>query len=205
MLQIALEGKGAMPPKGGNPNLDDFEVARAVVYMANQSGASFDEPQEPAAEGEAAADSQTDEGSTAAKNDAQTQQPAESASAQSSQEQEASPNEDESSASSSDSASSNASESSSESQQTAAAPAEIDPAGEKLYNTVCLACHAAGVAGAPKLGDKAAWEPLIAKGTDALVSTVISGKGAMPPKGGAVQASDADIRAAVQFMVSKAQ
>jgi len=53
LLKIALEGKGAMPAKGGNPALSDFEVARAVVYMANSSGASFDEPAEPAAEGEA--------------------------------------------------------------------------------------------------------------------------------------------------------
>ncbi|WP_345252046.1 c-type cytochrome, partial [Pigmentiphaga soli] len=47
MLQVALHGKGAMPAKGGNPDLDDFEVARAVVYMANNSGANFPEPAEP--------------------------------------------------------------------------------------------------------------------------------------------------------------
>lgn len=48
MLKIAIEGKGAMPPKGGNPMLDDFEVKRAIVHMANQSGASFPEPELPA-------------------------------------------------------------------------------------------------------------------------------------------------------------
>src|SRR5690606_13417947 len=53
MLNKAIHGVGAMPPKGGNPSLSDFEVARAVVYMANKSGASFDEPKEPAAEGKA--------------------------------------------------------------------------------------------------------------------------------------------------------
>lgn len=52
LLKIALEGKGAMPAKGGNPTLSDFEIARAVVYMANQSGGSLPEPEEPAAEGE---------------------------------------------------------------------------------------------------------------------------------------------------------
>src|SRR5690606_33183681 len=53
MVKNAIHGIGAMPPKGGNPSLSDFEVARAVVYIANKSGASFDEPKEPAAEGKA--------------------------------------------------------------------------------------------------------------------------------------------------------
>ena len=48
MLKVALEGKGAMPPKGGNPTLSDFEIQRAIVYMANQSGGSLPEPEEPA-------------------------------------------------------------------------------------------------------------------------------------------------------------
>ncbi|MCB5363717.1 cytochrome c5 family protein [Pusillimonas sp. CC-YST705] len=56
LMKVALEGKGAMPPKGGNPTLSDFEIERAVVYMANQAGGSFPEPAEPAAEGDAAAD-----------------------------------------------------------------------------------------------------------------------------------------------------
>src|SRR3546814_7953844 len=54
MVKNAIHGVGAMPPKGGNPSLSDFEVERAVVYIANQSGASFEEPKEPA--GDAAAD-----------------------------------------------------------------------------------------------------------------------------------------------------
>ena len=75
-------------------------------------------------------------------------------------------------------------------------------AGKALYESACLACHAAGVAGAPKLGDKAAWEPRLAAGIDGLTASVIKGKGVMPAKGGAAQASDADIRAAVEFMVA---
>ena len=71
--------------------------------------------------------------------------------------------------------------------------------------SACLACHAAGVAGAPKFGDKAAWAPRVALGIDALTASVIKGKNAMPPKGGAAAASDADIKAAVQYMVSAAK
>ncbi|MDH4287827.1 MAG: c-type cytochrome [Aquincola sp.] len=81
----------------------------------------------------------------------------------------------------------------------AAAPkADAAPA---LYGQVCVACHAAGVAGAPKIGDKAAWAPRLAAGVDGLTASVIKGKGAMPPKGGS-GASEADIKAVVAYMVS---
>ena len=84
----------------------------------------------------------------------------------------------------------------------AAAPAS--GAGEALYKQVCVACHAAGVAGAPKLGDKAAWAPRIGTGLETLYASATKGKGAMPPKGGSA-ASDADIHAAVDYMVSAAK
>jgi cytochrome c5 len=87
-------------------------------------------------------------------------------------------------------------------QQTAAAGGAN--AGEALYKQTCVACHGAGVAGAPKFGDKAAWAPRIKQGLDALVQNAIKGKGAMPPKGGS-SASDADMRAAVQYMVNAAK
>ncbi len=77
-------------------------------------------------------------------------------------------------------------------------------AGEALYKQACVACHAAGVAGSPKFGDKAAWAPRIKTGLDMLTTSVIKGKGAMPPKGGSA-ASDADIRSAVEYMVSAAK
>jgi cytochrome c5 len=66
---------------------------------------------------------------------------------------------------------------------------------------VCSACHATGVAGAPKVGDKAAWAPRAAQGIDALTASAIHGKGAMPPKGGS-SASDAEIKAVVTYMVN---
>ena len=77
-------------------------------------------------------------------------------------------------------------------------------AGEALYKQACVACHAAGVAGSPKFGDKAAWAPRIKTGLDMLTASAIKGKGAMPPKGGSA-ASDADIRSAVEYMVNAAK
>ncbi len=77
-------------------------------------------------------------------------------------------------------------------------------AGEALYKQACVACHAAGVANAPKFGDKAAWAPRIKTGLDTMTASVIKGKGAMPPKGGST-AADADIRSAVEYMVSAAK
>jgi cytochrome c5 len=87
----------------------------------------------------------------------------------------------------------------------AAAPqAAAAGGGEALYKQACSVCHAAGVANAPKLGDKAAWAPRLKTGMPALVASVVNGKGAMPPKGGST-ASEADIRAAVEFMASAAK
>ena len=78
----------------------------------------------------------------------------------------------------------------------------MDPAkGKEIYNTVCQACHATGAAGAPKFGDKAAWAPRIGKGLDDLVASATKGLNAMPPKGG-YSGSDAEFRAAVEYMVN---
>lgn len=77
--------------------------------------------------------------------------------------------------------------------------------GAAVYAAVCLACHGSGVAGAPKAGDKAAWAPRIATGTAALVKSVLAGKGAMPPKGGGADLSDAEIKAAVVHLTGLAK
>ena len=71
-----------------------------------------------------------------------------------------------------------------------------------MYDTACIACHAQGVGGAPKFGDKVAWADRVKDGLPHLVEEVIKGKGAMPPKGGRPDASDADIKAAVEYMVA---
>lgn len=81
-----------------------------------------------------------------------------------------------------------------------AAPGKAD--GKKVYDTACMACHATGAAGAPKLGDKAAWAPRLKAGTDALYASSVKGKGAMPPKGGNASLSDAEVKAAVDFLVA---
>jgi cytochrome c5 len=90
----------------------------------------------------------------------------------------------------------------------AAEPAKTDAGGAvpALYTQLCQTCHATGVAGAPKLGDKAAWAPRIAdaKNIDGLTAIAIKGKGAMPPKGGS-NASDAEIKAVVTYMVDSAK
>lgn len=86
----------------------------------------------------------------------------------------------------------------------AAATAGAAADGKALYDKTCFACHAAGVAGAPKFGDKAAWAPYVAQGLENMVKIAISGKGAMPPKGGST-ASDEEIHAAVQYMVDNAK
>lgn len=99
----------------------------------------------------------------------------------------------------------------------APAPAPAAPAtgggnlakGESIYKQSCFACHAAGVAGAPKLGDKAAWAPRIAQGNETLYTHSIKGfqgkAGMMPPKGGNMSLSDADVKAAVDYMVAQSK
>jgi len=81
--------------------------------------------------------------------------------------------------------------------------------GAATYNASCAACHAAGVAGAPKYGDKAAWAPRIAQGNETLYTHALKGfqgkKGVMPAKGGNMSLADADVKAAVDHMVSKAK
>ena len=90
-------------------------------------------------------------------------------------------------------------------QAAAAAPA-AELGGEEVFNMACMACHGAGVAGAPKMGDKAAWGPRIAKGDETLHKHAIEGfqgtAGFMPPKGGRMDLADKSIINAVDFMVA---
>lgn len=78
--------------------------------------------------------------------------------------------------------------------------------GKKIYDSACAVCHAAGVAGAPKAGDKAAWAPRLKSGVNALYASGLKGKGAMmPAKGGNAALSDADVKAAVDYLAAMAK
>lgn len=102
----------------------------------------------------------------------------------------------------------------------AAAPATPAPApapaagadlakGEDVYKKTCAMCHATGVAGAPKPGDKADWQPRIAQGEAVLYEHALKGftgaKGMMPPKGGNTALSDEEVKAAVDYLVAQAK
>jgi cytochrome c5 len=92
-------------------------------------------------------------------------------------------------------------------QAAAAKPAaKAGPAdGKAIYDKVCFACHQQSVAGSPRLGDREAWGPRIKQGVPTLVQSVLKGKGAMPPRGGAPALSEAEARAAVEFMVGQSK
>lgn len=76
--------------------------------------------------------------------------------------------------------------------------------GMSLYKSACFACHDNAVAGSPKFGDIEQWKPRIATGMDAMVKTVITGKGAMPPNGG-TQFTEAQIKEVVEYMANSAK
>jgi cytochrome c5 len=77
--------------------------------------------------------------------------------------------------------------------------------GKSIFEANCAACHATGVAGAPKAGDKAAWAERIKQGAATLHEHALQGKGAMPPKGGNMSLSDADVKAAADYMIGLAK
>lgn len=155
----------------GGGAFSDLEIGRAVVHMVNASGGKMDEPAAPAA-ADGAAPAAAPEATAAPVAEAAAPVVVAAAAAE---------------------------------PAAAAAPAPAATVaagtGEALYKQACSVCHVAGVAGAPKFGDKAAWAPRVAGGLDALTASVIKGKGAMPPKGGSA-ASDADIKAAVEYMLA---
>jgi cytochrome c5 len=74
--------------------------------------------------------------------------------------------------------------------------------GADVYTASCVACHGAGVLGAPKLNDAAGWTPRLEKGMDALLSNAINGINAMPPKGTCMNCSDDEIKAAIEHMIA---
>lgn len=76
-----------------------------------------------------------------------------------------------------------------------------DDIGQAVYTKSCASCHASGVMGAPKVGDKDAWSSLIEEGLEVLTHNAINGEGKMPPKGGNMQLTDEEVKAAVAYMM----
>jgi len=77
--------------------------------------------------------------------------------------------------------------------------------GKATYTQICRACHATGVAGAPVLGDRAAWAARLPAGFDALLQSALRGKGGMPPKGGNAGLTDSQVREAVEYMIAQSK
>jgi cytochrome c5 len=86
---------------------------------------------------------------------------------------------------------------------TGSAPTTPLRSGEAVYNAACMACHTSGAAGAPKLGDKAAWSPRVAQGSGTLAQHAVQGFKGMPAMGGCTTCSEAEIKAAVEYLAAK--
>ncbi len=230
----AVKGIRAMPPKGGNPDFENIEIERAVVFMANKSGGNWKEPPAAATATGKGTDRTGEEvvkaacakchltgergapkiGDSAAwtprvaKGLATVTQaalkghggmPARAGMADLSDVEvkraiEFMFNSGVAKAAASAPAVASAAP--------ASAPANGKVDGKKIYAATCAACHGAGIAGAPKFGDKAVWAPRLKAGIDAVYAIALKGKGAMPAKGGNASLADADVKAAVDYMVA---
>jgi len=229
ITQDALKGIRQMPARGGNPDLSDTEFASAVVYMANQAGANWKEPKAkpaPSAElsgakivevqcskchqtgvggapkiGDRAAwlkrgkngitalalaatrghDNMPARGGMPQLTDAEFRSAVLFMFNQSGVETK-------------------------DPKTESPEPAKADAGkGKSVFEANCTVCHATGVAGAPKAGDKAAWAPRIKTGMPALYASALKGKNAMPPKGGNMALSEADVKAAVDYLTGLAK
>lgn len=179
MVKVAIAGVNAMPARGGNPDLSDIEIARAIVYMANKSGGNLKEPDAPK---DAAAAPQKPAAAPVEMAKVPDPSPAPST------------------------VPANTIKSAAATSGAAAAPAAASgDKGQSVYNTACMACHSTGAAGAPKTGDKGAWGPRLAKGNATLYEHAIKGFNAMPAKGGNTALSDADVKAAVDYLVAQSK
>ena len=224
MLETAKTGKGAMPPMGTDPTLSDSELKGAIIYMLGKAGVDTSSlvSGEKVAENPAVTENKSVE-------DVVTSKKAEMEEASTAAMPSAQGSEVNNSSSDSEGAELSAPMAPSAPEPPApddvsvetapAAVAAATPSAEssmkssidaaKLYSTTCFACHDTGAAGAPKVGDTAAWKERIATGQEALYESAIKGKttptGVMPPKGGYMNLTDDEVKAIVDFMVSKSQ
>lgn len=187
LFTSALNGLGAMPPKGGQMQLPDADIKSATAYMLAQVSDLVSATQEESAPEEATTPEPAKEES--APEEATTPEPTQEESAPEEATTPEPTREDPESETTEPIAS----------QET---PLDLAK-GEQVYNSACIICHAQGLAGAPKFGDKAAWAPRLAKGQEALDASALNGLGGMPPKGGQMQLPDQDVKAAVAYMTSQ--
>ena len=220
LVKNAVNGIRSMPARGGDPTLTDEEITNAVVYMTGKAGHDLS-AQVKKADGAAAAAPAEQAAAPAAAPAEQAAAPAAAAPAeQAAAPAAAAPAEQAAAPAAVAPAEQAAAPAAAAPAEQAAAPAAAAPAeqaaapaaapaagvdGEKVYKSVCFACHDSGVANSPKLGDKAAWGPRLATGKDALYNSALHGKNAMPAKGGNPALSDDEVKAAVDFMMSQAQ
>ena len=221
LVKNAVNGIRSMPARGGDPTLTDEEITNAVVYMTGKAGhdlsaqvkkadgAAPAAPAEQAAAPAAAAPAEQAAAPAAAAPAEQAAAPAAAAPAEQAAAPAAvAPAEQAAAPAAAAPAEQAAAPAAAAPAEQAAAPAAAPAAGvdgEKVYKSVCFACHDSGVANSPKLGDKAAWGPRLATGKDALYNSALHGKNAMPAKGGNPALSDDEVKAAVDFMMSQAQ
>ncbi len=219
LIKTAINGKGAMPPRGGNPSISDEEIKNAIIYMTTQAGFQLDSasPKKSTSTDTTSSTHDTNETNPESAGNAQENLPktqtASAASAASAKRIEppqpitaptppappTPPTE----------AASTPPQPVMENVAAATTPATNNEAnlklGEKTYKSNCFACHASGVAGAPKLEDKANWAPRLATGKETLYQSALNGKGVMPPKGGNMGLTDNAVKAAVDYMINQTQ
>lgn len=150
LIPVALRGARKMPPRGGNPELHDQEVARAVVYMANAAGGKFEMPTQATIDAWVVADRAK------------------------------------------------------LAEKMAAAGGHVPLTGQQVFDQVCSTCHKDGLIGAPRLGDKVAWKPLIEEGPSDLVPVAMRGARKMPPRGGRPDLTDIEVARGVVHMANAA-
>ncbi|MCE8004893.1 c-type cytochrome [Billgrantia ethanolica] len=179
LLEHAIVGIGAMPARGGNPNLSDEEVAASTAYLLEpvmdvpeieDEAAAEDAPADEEAVTEEGPVEEEAEAAAVAADEAVEEEAVEEAATE-----EAAAGDDE--------------------------PAWADIDGEAIYNQACMACHMTGAAGAPRRGEEGEWAQRMEQDMDTIYDHAINGIGAMPPKGGHANLSDDEVRAATDYLV----
>ncbi len=225
LMETASKGKGAMPARGGDPSITDAELKNVIVYMTGKAGFDLNVPQKTSIPITIAKEKVE---KVAQKVETETQEVVSKVKDNISNAAEAVEQKISDAVTTVESTVKTTAE-----KISGDAPAIIDAPvaptpptapkldsqvlesvandssllkrGEGIYRKTCFACHDSGVAGSPKLSDKAAWQTRIATGIESLFNSALNGKGVMPAKGGNTGLADDDVRAAVEYMLAKSQ